>query len=153
VKNRVHLAGAETGPKRQNPERSAHASPKASSGPCGVPEVHQHMPELSEKSEDLQVVAPLAPLLGVVVQRGCGSPDDRSVQDSAHTGDTLREPRHHWSAEVIWYIANAEPDSSMPMQLDSVLVCKLVQRLPNACARESRVRHQCLNISVKYDGP
>jgi hypothetical protein len=82
------------------------------------------MPELSKKAEDIEVSAPFAPLTGVVVQRGWGPPDHRSVKDAVSPSDAFGDLGHRRSAEVIWYIANGEPESTVPLQVEPVLICE-----------------------------
>ena len=42
--------------------------------------VYQHVPDLSEESDDVPVITPLAPPLRVAVQRSCGLSDHHGVQ-------------------------------------------------------------------------
>ena len=88
--------------------------------------VYQHVPDLSEESDDVPVITPLAPPLRVAVQRSCGLSDHHGVQNSSPPGDALREPWHRGSAKVIRHIANGEPESTVPLQCKPVFVRKFV---------------------------
>ena len=117
-----------------------------------MPKVHQHVPNLPEKTDDIPVTTPLAPLLGVAVQRSSGLPDHYGVQNFRRTGDALRKSWHRGSAKVIRYVANREPESTMPLQFKPILIREFVQHSPGGRTRESRVRHQEFDIPVQYDG-
>ncbi len=110
--------------------------------------MYQDVPELPKKPKDIEVAAPLAPLLGVVVQRGSGPPDYGRIKGAVPSGDPFCDLGHCRSAEVIWYIPNAQPESAVPLQVEPVLICEIDERLPDTRMRERRVRHQRLNITV-----
>src|SRR5262249_53016230 len=124
----------------------------SSFGMCSVvsrmAEVYQYVPELSKKLERPPVIAPLAPLAGVLAKCGGGSPNHRSVKNAVPPGNPFRKPGHLRSAEVIGHIANGEPESAMPQQVECVLIRELHQCFTDLRVRERRVGHQRLNIAV-----
>ena len=99
--------------------------------------MYQDVPELSKKPKDLEVAAPLAPLLGIVVQRGSGPPDYGRIQRAVPSGDAFCNLGHRRSAEVIWYVPNGQLESTVPLQVEPVLICEGDERLPNSGMRES----------------
>src|SRR5215467_2440651 len=112
----------------------------------------QDVPELSKEPKDIEVVAPFAPLLRVLMQRGSSPPQYCSIKGAVPSGDAFCDLGHRRSAEVIWYIPNGQLESTVPLQVEPVLICELDERLPDSGMRERWVRHQGLNITVQNYG-